>query len=100
MSWLFNESPVCGEIAINDRWGNDTMGKHGGFYISEEEWPSPSTFGNHKVFLIDYKIFIYIFLYLFFNFYNLFFTYFFYFFYNLFFLFFFLFLLSYFLKHF
>lgn len=35
LSWLFNESPVCTEVAVNDRWGKNTRGKHGGFYTSE-----------------------------------------------------------------
>lgn len=48
MAWLYNESPVCDEIVINDRWGNDTQWQHGGFYTSEEEWPSYKKFGNHK----------------------------------------------------
>ena len=35
LAWLFNESPVKDTIAINDRWGNDCRGKHGGFYVCE-----------------------------------------------------------------
>jgi alpha-L-fucosidase len=35
LSWLFNDSPVRDEIAINDRWGKETRSKHGGFYTSE-----------------------------------------------------------------
>ena len=30
LTWLFNESSVKDEIAINDRWGSDTRCKHGG----------------------------------------------------------------------
>jgi len=48
MSWLYNESPVCEFVAINDRWGNDTQWRNGGFFTSELEWPSPSKFGDHK----------------------------------------------------
>lgn len=29
MCRVFNESPVCDNIVINDRWGNDTLWKHG-----------------------------------------------------------------------
>uniref|UniRef100_A0A7E4VX99 alpha-L-fucosidase n=1 Tax=Panagrellus redivivus TaxID=6233 RepID=A0A7E4VX99_PANRE len=29
--WLYNESPVKDKIVVNDRWGEDTLGKHGGF---------------------------------------------------------------------
>lgn len=35
LAWLFNESPVRGEIVINDRWGSETRSRHGGFYTSE-----------------------------------------------------------------
>ncbi|HXW13676.1 MAG TPA: alpha-L-fucosidase [Terriglobia bacterium] len=35
LSWLFNDSPVREEIVINDRWGQETRSKHGGFYTSE-----------------------------------------------------------------
>ena len=33
--WLFNESPVKDSIVINDRWGKETRGKHGGYYTTE-----------------------------------------------------------------
>ena len=35
MQWLFNESPVRDTIVINDRWGKETRGKHGGYYTTE-----------------------------------------------------------------
>ena len=35
LSWLYNESPVKNEIVINDRWGKETRGKHGGIYTTE-----------------------------------------------------------------
>ncbi|UBM60194.1 alpha-L-fucosidase [Marinilongibacter aquaticus] len=35
LAWLFNDSPVKNTIAVNDRWGNDTRGGHGGFATSE-----------------------------------------------------------------
>jgi alpha-L-fucosidase len=35
LSWLFNESPVADEVAIDDRWGKDTRHKHGGYYTTE-----------------------------------------------------------------
>ena len=35
LAWLFNESPVKDEVAVNDRWGNDTRGTDGGFFTSE-----------------------------------------------------------------
>jgi len=41
ISWLYNDSPVKDKIVLNDRWGNDTKAKHGGFYTAEyttETW--------------------------------------------------------------
>jgi alpha-L-fucosidase len=35
LAWLFNDSPVRDTVAINDRWGNECRGKHGGFYVCE-----------------------------------------------------------------
>lgn len=35
LAWLFNESPVKGEVVINDRWGKDTRHKHGGYWTTE-----------------------------------------------------------------
>jgi len=35
LAWLFNESPVKDEVAVNDRWGKDTRSVHGGFYTTE-----------------------------------------------------------------
>jgi alpha-L-fucosidase len=35
LTWLYNESSVKDDIIVNDRWGSDTRGKHGGFYTSE-----------------------------------------------------------------
>ncbi len=35
ISWLFNESPVKNTVAINDRWGSETRGKHGGYFTTE-----------------------------------------------------------------
>lgn len=35
LSWLFNDSPVKNTVAVNDRWGKETRGKHGGFYTTE-----------------------------------------------------------------
>ncbi|MBN1998152.1 alpha-L-fucosidase [candidate division KSB1 bacterium] len=35
LCWLFNESPVRETIAINDRWGQDSRHKHGGYYTPE-----------------------------------------------------------------
>ena len=35
LAWLYNESPVKNKIVVNDRWGSDTRGKHGGIYTTE-----------------------------------------------------------------
>ncbi len=37
LSWLFNDSKVKERIVVNDRWGADTNGKHGGFFSTEYE---------------------------------------------------------------
>lgn len=35
LAWLFNDSPVRDRVAVNDRWGKETRGHHGGFYTTE-----------------------------------------------------------------
>ena len=35
LAWLFNQSSVRDEIAVNDRWGKETRETDGGFYTSE-----------------------------------------------------------------
>ena len=35
LAWLFNESPVRNEVAVNDRWGKETRETDGGFFTSE-----------------------------------------------------------------
>ncbi len=35
LSWLYNESPVKDKIVVNDRWGKETRGKHGGIFTTE-----------------------------------------------------------------
>ena len=35
LAWLFNDSPVAGEVVIDDRWGKETKHKHGGYYTTE-----------------------------------------------------------------
>ena len=35
LAWLYNESPVKDSICVNDRWGKETRGKHGGYYTTE-----------------------------------------------------------------
>jgi len=45
LSWLFNNAPNKDVVAVNDRWGSDTRGKHGGFYTAEY---SNDYWLNHK----------------------------------------------------
>jgi alpha-L-fucosidase len=35
LAWLYNESPVKDEVAVDDRWGKDTRHKHGGYWTTE-----------------------------------------------------------------
>ena len=35
LAWLYNESPVKDEVVVNDRWGEETRGKHGGIWTTE-----------------------------------------------------------------
>ena len=35
LAWLYNESPVKDQICINDRWGKETRGVHGGYFTTE-----------------------------------------------------------------
>jgi alpha-L-fucosidase len=35
LAWLYNESPVKDDVVVDDRWGNDTRHKHGGYWTTE-----------------------------------------------------------------
>ncbi|MFA9391018.1 MAG: alpha-L-fucosidase [Prolixibacteraceae bacterium] len=35
LSWLYNESAVKETVCVNDRWGKETRGVHGGFFTTE-----------------------------------------------------------------
>jgi alpha-L-fucosidase len=35
LAWLFNESASRSDVVVNDRWGKETRGKHGGYYTTE-----------------------------------------------------------------
>lgn len=35
LAWLFNDSPVKNDVVIDDRWGSDTIHKHGGYWTTE-----------------------------------------------------------------
>lgn len=38
IAWLYNESPVKDTIVTNDRWGKDTLCKHGDFYTCSDRY--------------------------------------------------------------
>jgi len=35
LAWLFNESKVKESVCVNDRWGKETRGVHGGYFTTE-----------------------------------------------------------------
>lgn len=35
LAWLYNESPVRENVVVNDRWGKETRGVHGGYFTTE-----------------------------------------------------------------
>jgi alpha-L-fucosidase len=35
LAWLFNESKVKDDVVVNDRWGNDSRHRHGGYWTTE-----------------------------------------------------------------
>lgn len=35
LAWLYNESPVKDRVTVNDRWGKETRGVHGGYFTTE-----------------------------------------------------------------
>ncbi len=35
LAWLYNESGSGDDVVVNDRWGKETRGKHGGYYTTE-----------------------------------------------------------------
>ena len=35
LAWLYNESPVKDRVVVNDRWGKETRGVHGGIFTTE-----------------------------------------------------------------
>lgn len=37
LAWLYNESPVRTTVCVNDRWGKETRGIHGGYFSTEYE---------------------------------------------------------------
>lgn len=37
LAWLYNDSPVKETVCVNDRWGKETRGAHGGYFSTEYE---------------------------------------------------------------
>ncbi|XP_025419709.1 alpha-L-fucosidase-like isoform X2 [Sipha flava] len=38
LAWLYNDSPVKDTIVVNDRWGTDTLCKHGGYLTCADRY--------------------------------------------------------------
>jgi len=49
LSWLYNESPIKKSVAVNDRWGKETRGKHGGYYTTEYDLGKDEIASDNKV---------------------------------------------------
>ncbi|KAK7112789.1 hypothetical protein V1264_012181 [Littorina saxatilis] len=47
LAWLYNDSPVKDTVVVNDRWGTDTMCKHGGYLTCHDHY-NPETLQQRK----------------------------------------------------
>ncbi|XKL60007.1 hypothetical protein PGB90_001023 [Kerria lacca] len=47
LSWLYNSSPVKDTVVVNDRWGSNTLCKHGGFLTCADRF-NPGKLQNRK----------------------------------------------------
>ncbi|ESO03950.1 hypothetical protein HELRODRAFT_79486 [Helobdella robusta] len=47
LAWLYNDSPVKNTVVVNDRWGGETLCKHGGFYTCTDRF-NPGVLQKHK----------------------------------------------------
>ncbi|OWF56521.1 alpha-L-fucosidase-like [Mizuhopecten yessoensis] len=47
LAWLYNDSPVKDYVVVNDRWGNDTICHHGGFWDCSDKY-NPGVLQPHK----------------------------------------------------
>nr|KAG5704118.1 hypothetical protein BaRGS_009648 [Batillaria attramentaria] len=47
IAWLYNDSPVKDTVVTNDRWGNDTRCKHGGYWTCHDYY-NPGLIQQHK----------------------------------------------------
>ena len=48
LSWLYNESAVKNTVVVNDRWGKETRGKHGGIFTTEYDLVHDGDAGGQK----------------------------------------------------
>lgn len=48
LAWLYNESPVKKSVVVNDRWGKETRGRHGGYYTTEYDIVHNENAGSKK----------------------------------------------------
>ena len=46
LAWLFNESKVKDTVVVNDRWGKDCRGRHGGHYTTEYGYAEGAATGD------------------------------------------------------
>ena len=49
LAWLFNESKMKDSVVVNDRWGSDCRGRHGGHYTTEYALEGGDTSGGSDV---------------------------------------------------
>jgi len=49
LAWLYNESPVKSSVVVNDRWGAETRGKHGGVYTTEYDLVGDKTMKDERI---------------------------------------------------
>lgn len=47
LAWLYNESPVKESVVVNDRWGQGTACKHGGYWTCHDKY-DPGKLLPHK----------------------------------------------------
>ena len=47
LAWLFNDSPVRDHVVVNDRWGNETRGNHGTYFVCEYSACTGSSMAGH-----------------------------------------------------
>lgn len=48
LAWLYNKSPSRENVVVNDRWGEETRSKHGGFYTTEYDLIHETDSKDHK----------------------------------------------------